>query len=131
MLDPGYFRKPGLGWLLRLIKTIPAEPGSPALGAAVRAALEAGELVAVFPEARPGADGELGAFDPPLAGLLGEFQVPIVPVGLNGLRASLFSRVPGARRSGALQAQVSLRVGAPLTPEAVPGMLREAMQTLL
>jgi hypothetical protein len=131
VLDPGYLRLPVLGWMLRLMKTIPAADDPLALAGAVRRALAAGELVAIFPEIRPGGDGTLGEFDPALAGLLAGVQAPILPVGLGGLGSSLFSRVPGARRTGALQAKVALRVGNPLQPEAAPGALREAMQGLL
>jgi hypothetical protein len=130
VIDPSQFRKPVLGWILRLMKAIPAGDGD-RTRAAVQRALDAGELVAAFPEGRPGAEGHLGAFEAPLAELLAGVQVPVLPVALAGLQSNLFSRVPAARRTGALLAHVSLRVGDPLAPQAAPGALREAMEVLL
>jgi len=130
VIDPSQFRKPVLGWILRLMKAIPAGDGD-RTRAAVQRALDAGDLVAVFPEGRPGAEGHLGAFEAPLAELLAAVQVPVLPVALAGLQSSLFSRVPAARRTGALLAHVSLRVGDPLVPQAAPDALREAMEVLL
>ncbi len=130
VIDPSLFRKPVLGWILRLMKAIPAGDGA-RTRAAVRRALDSGDLVAVFPEDRPGTEGRLGAFEAPLAELLAGVQAPILPVALAGLQSSLFSRVPAARRTGALLAHVSLRVGDPLVPQAEPGALREAMEVLL
>jgi 1-acyl-sn-glycerol-3-phosphate acyltransferase/MFS family permease len=134
VLDRHLFQKPGLGFLLRLMRAIPSGGSLADLEAARAAVLRAlgeGELVAVFPEGRPGAEGQLGAFEAPFEEMLGETRVTILPVGLAGLRGSVFSRAPEPRPAGAWLARVSLRVGAPLPPAPAPGAVRAAIQGLL
>jgi hypothetical protein len=134
VLDRGLFRRPGLGLLLRLMRAIPAGGAIRDMDAAraeILRALGDGELVAVFPEGRPGAEGQLGAFEEPLEEVLGEVRVPILPVGLAGLRGSVFSRAQAPRPAGTLLAKVSLRVGTPLQPVPAPGAVREAIQDLI
>jgi 1-acyl-sn-glycerol-3-phosphate acyltransferase len=134
VLDRHIFRKPGLGFLLRLMKAIPSGGSLADMEAARSAILRAlaeGELVAVFPEGQPGAEGQLGTFEEPFEEVLGETRVTLLPVGLAGLRGSVFSRSPRPRPARSLLARVSLRVGAPLQPAPAPGAVREAIQGLM
>lgn len=63
--------------------------------AAVGEALDAGELVAIFPEGRLTPDGEMGGFRPGVRRILDRNPVPVVPMALRGLWGSVFSRHPG------------------------------------
>ena len=85
----------------------------------------AGDLVALFPEGRLTQDGELGLFQEALWPLLAQSRVPILPVRMDGLWGSFFSR----RRRGALRARIALRVGAPLQ-DSSPELLRGALLAL-
>jgi 1-acyl-sn-glycerol-3-phosphate acyltransferase len=134
VLDQRYFRVPVLGFILRLMKAIPvsAEPRALALARReIDLTSGEGDLVAIFPEGQLTENGELGEFQEALAPLLAGSRVPIVPLGLGGLWGSRFSRSRAPRALGALQARISLRVGAPLAPGAGPEQLREAIQALL
>jgi len=134
ILDQHYFRMPVLGFVLRLIKAIPAsaDPEQMALvGREIRRTFAAGDLVALFPEGEFTEGVQMGAFEAHLAPLLDPEQVPVLPVALGGaLWNSHFSRIGGARPTGALGARISLRVGAPMAPGAAPELLREALQSL-
>ncbi|WP_080443095.1 1-acyl-sn-glycerol-3-phosphate acyltransferase [Burkholderia cenocepacia] len=49
------------------------------------ASFAAGEIVAIFPEGRLSSDGEVGEFRPGYRRLLGDREVPVIAIGLNGL----------------------------------------------
>ena len=102
--------------------------------AEVRAALDAGELVCVFPEGGITRDGELADFRPGILRILEERPVPLVPMALSGLWGSLFSRKGGRaflklpRRAFA---RIGLAVGEPLAPEGLElDALRARVETL-
>ena len=133
VLDQRFFRVPLLGFILRRIKAIPVSADPRALALARREidlTFAEGDLVAIFPEGGLTEDGELGEFQDTLAPLLAESRVPTVPLGLGGLWGSRFSRKRAPGALGALQARISLRVGAPLGPGAGPEQLRDAIQAL-
>jgi 1-acyl-sn-glycerol-3-phosphate acyltransferase len=99
----------------------------------VRAALEAGEAVAIFPEGRLTDSGDMNAFRPGVEQILAATPVPVVPMALRGLWGSLFSRargnVLGAWRR--LFARVALVVAPPLPPrEATAQRLFECVRAL-
>ena len=108
------FEKSGLGVLLRSMRQIPVQRGTEAAASsldAARAALEAGECVAVFPEGTISLDldpmpGRTGA-----ARLAAATGVPVIPVGLWGLHRVLFKGRPPRWRWGVAESVV---VGTPL-----------------
>ena len=120
-------RDPRWGWLFRLFDTVPVTLGSGnflALSAA-QARLQAGEVVAVFPEGGISKDGSLGVFRPGVALLALRAAVPVLPVAIRGTREAL---PPGAYRPR--RAQVRVRVGEPLpVPQDLePGLLTERIR---
>ena len=61
----------------------------------ISAALSAGELLCIFPEGQITLDGELNQFRPGILRVLEKNPVPVIPVALQGLWGSLFSRSGG------------------------------------
>ena len=61
----------------------------------IEAALSAGELVCIFPEGQITKDGQLNEFRPGIHRVLERNPVPVIPVALQGLWGSLFSRRGG------------------------------------
>jgi len=102
--------------------------------AAMGAALEAGDLVCLFPEGGITRSGEIEPFRPGLLRLLEAHPVPVVPMALSGLWGSRFSRgsrrtLPGTSRRAF--ARVELSAGAPLRPEGLSlEALRECVAAL-
>ena len=58
----------------------------------VDAALTAGELVCIFPEGALTRDGEIAPFKAGVEKILARRPVPVVPMALRGMWASMFSR---------------------------------------
>jgi 1-acyl-sn-glycerol-3-phosphate acyltransferase len=85
----------------------------------VRAELEAGELVCIFPEGRITSDGELSPLRPGLLRILNETPVLVVPMGLNGFWGSLFSRKDKRlkdKRPRRFWSRVELQIGPAIEP---------------
>jgi 1-acyl-sn-glycerol-3-phosphate acyltransferase len=99
IMDHRIFAIPVLGWLFRLGKAIPIAPQKedPAAYeqafAEARQVLEAGDLLAIFPEGGLTRDGELGEFKGGVMKILQTHPVPVVPMALTNLWGSFFSRV--------------------------------------
>jgi 1-acyl-sn-glycerol-3-phosphate acyltransferase len=55
-------------------------------------ALAEGELVCIFPEGRLTPDGEIGNFKSGMEHILQKRPVPVVPLAIRGMWASIFSR---------------------------------------
>lgn len=123
-------------WLARWMGVIPIRPGRRSVLESIRrarAALEAGELVCIFPEGALTRTGQLGAFKPGLLAILEGTQAPLIPVYLDGLWGSIFS-YEGGRFFWKLPKRwpypVSIYFGRPLPrPERVDEV-REAVLTL-
>ena len=142
IMDHRIFRIPLLGWLFRLAKAIPIAPQreDPATYAAAferaRQVLADGELLCIFPEGAITRDGELGEFKAGVMKLLETHPVPVVPLALQNLWGSFFSRIDGAAmarpfRRG-LWSRVSLVAGPALAPAGLtPLALRERVAQLL
>ena len=108
-------------WAASCASSRPSRPGT-ATGpwAAVERPLDAGDLVAVFPEGRPGAEVP-GRLRGPLPARRGPGAGPAGGAGQKWLQSSLFSRVPRPPAApAALLAHVSLRVGDPAGAQAAP-----------
>lgn len=90
--------------------------------AQMQAALNAGDLLCIFPEGEITRDGEMNPFKPGIVRVLNDNPVPVVPVALQGLWGSLFSRKDGPaffKRPRRLFARIGLQVGEPLPPDGV------------
>ena len=84
--------------------------------------LRAGELVCIFPEGKLTADGAMDVFRPGVERIIAETPVPVVPMALDGLWGSMFSRKDrGSRRllPHRFRARLSLAIGDPVPPDQV------------
>jgi 1-acyl-sn-glycerol-3-phosphate acyltransferase len=87
--------------------------------------LRNGELVCIFPEGKLTGDGEINEFKAGVERILEENPVPVIPMALQGLWGSFFSRDPHKGLFRRLWSRVCLVAGAPLAPEQAR---REALQ---
>jgi 1-acyl-sn-glycerol-3-phosphate acyltransferase len=141
VVDHELFRVPLLGFVLRTGRAIPiasSRADADVLGRAydeIARALEAGDLICMFPEGRMTDDGEMSPFRPGVARVVERTPVPVVPMALGGLWGTPFSRTRGLgktapRRPGILPA-ISLVVGAAVPPHRVtPEDLRQRVLAL-
>jgi 1-acyl-sn-glycerol-3-phosphate acyltransferase len=92
------FNIPVMRWIFRTAKAIPIAGAreDPALMQAafdeVDNALAGGELVCIFPEGALTRDGEMAAFKSGVEKILERRPVPVVPMALRGMWASMWSR---------------------------------------
>jgi len=99
VMDHRIFAIPVLGWLFRLGKAIPVasqQEDPVAYAAAFEAAdrvLADGDLLGIFPEGGITRDGELQPFKGGVMKILERRPVPVVPVALQNLWGSYFSRI--------------------------------------
>lgn len=127
VMDHRIFRIPVLSFVFRTGKAIPIAPRSedPALLEKayedVAGALEAGELVGIFPEGRITSDGELAPFRGGIKRIVDRTPVAVVPLALRGLWGSFFSREGGAAMRRPFRRGVLSRIGLAAAPSLKPG----------
>ncbi|MCP1515496.1 MULTISPECIES: MFS transporter [Pseudomonas] len=93
--------------------------------------LKDGELVCIFPEGKLTADGEMNEFRGGVTRILEETAVPVIPMALQGLWGSFFSRDPNKGFLRRIWSRVVLVAGAPVAVEAAtPAQLQEAVAGL-
>jgi 1-acyl-sn-glycerol-3-phosphate acyltransferase len=143
MMDHRIFKVPVLGWLFRLAKAIPVAPRAEdpaAYEAAFKAAdqvLAEGDLLGIFPEGGITADGQLQPFKGGVMKILERRPVPVVPMALQNLWGSFFSRVErGTAMVRPFRRGLFSRVGLAVGPAVPPGQvtlegLRETVLQLL
>ncbi len=141
VMDHRIFRTPIISFIFRHSRAIPIAPAKedPAMMeqafAEVAKALDAGELVGIFPEGRITDNGELYPFRPGVSRILERNPVPVIPLALQGLWGSFFSRKDGPAMSKpfrrGLLSQIAV-VGAPPLPpaDAEPARLQEIVSQL-
>ena len=101
VMDHQIFRWPLLNFVFRTSRAIPIAPAREDPAMMERAfdevgkALDAGDLVGIFPEGRITADGNINPFRPGITRILARNPVPVVPMALRGLWGSFFSRRHG------------------------------------
>lgn len=130
------FNVPGMNWVFRAYRAIPiagAKEDPAVLQAAFDAvdeALAAGELVCIFPEGGLTKDGEIAAFKSGVEKILARRPVPVVPMALTGLWASMWSRrdsrLGRLRAPRRLRARVGLEAAPPVPGEATNAAALEA-----
>lgn len=130
-----FLKVPLTGRLFRDAKVIPiagVKENAEVLEAAfatIARELAEGELVCIFPEGRLTTDGKLSPFRRGIERIITTSPVPVVPMALQGLWGSLFSRsgnVPERHRFGHLWQKISLTIGEPLAPTSVSAEQVEA-----
>ncbi|RWU17699.1 glycerol acyltransferase [Pseudomonas alkylphenolica] len=93
--------------------------------------LAEGELVCIFPEGKLTADGEIDAFKGGVSRIIEQTPVPVIPMALQGLWGSFFSRDPAKGFFRRLWSRVTLVAGAAIPVEAAePALLRERVSAL-
>ncbi|AKE88094.1 MULTISPECIES: 1-acyl-sn-glycerol-3-phosphate acyltransferase [Rhodococcus] len=122
------------GPLMRAMKHIPVDraDGADSYRAAV-AALRAGELVGVFPEATISRSFEIKGFKTGAARMALEADVPIIPVVMWGSQRVWTKGHP--KRLGRTKTPISIAVGEPIAPNAsaseLTAELHETMERML
>ncbi|MDH4654395.1 MULTISPECIES: MFS transporter [unclassified Pseudomonas] len=79
--------------------------------------LRNGEVVCIFPEGKLTGDGELNEFKNGIERILEENPVPVIPMALQGLWGSFFSRDPSKGLFKRFWSRIRLVAGAPVSPE--------------
>jgi hypothetical protein len=115
------FKIPVLSWLFRTARCIPIAPAKedPAMMQRafdeIDAALAAGEVIGIFPEGALTLDGEIAPFRAGIERILEKQPVPVFPLALRGMWASMWSRRDSALRRARLprrfRAQIELVAG--------------------
>jgi 1-acyl-sn-glycerol-3-phosphate acyltransferase len=131
------FNTPGASWLFRTARAIPiaGRNEDPELMerafAEVDAALAAGEIVGIFPEGKLTTDGEIAEFKSGVERILRTRPVPVVPMALRGMWASVLSRQSDrwGRLPKRLRARIELEAGPPVdgataTAESLEALVR-------
>ena len=142
IMDHRIFKLPVLGAMFRLAKAIPiaAQREDPQTYerafARAREVLDDGQLLCIFPEGAITRDGQLGEFKGGVMKLLEANPVPVVPMALQNLWGSFFSRIDGAAMTRPFRrgffSRVGLVAGEAVAPQEVtPGRLRERVGLLL
>ncbi|WP_028943614.1 MFS transporter [Pseudomonas vranovensis] len=93
--------------------------------------LAEGELVCIFPEGKLTSDGEIDEFKGGVSRIIEQTPVPVIPLALQGLWGSFFSRDPGKGFFRRLWSRVTLVAGAAVPVDvAQPALLRERVSQL-
>jgi 1-acyl-sn-glycerol-3-phosphate acyltransferase len=100
----------------------------------IKKALDAGELVCIFPEGHLTPDGEIHTFKRGIEKILKDSPVPVIPTALRGLWGSWLSRKDNKamrRLPRGFRSNIEFVVGEPMAPEAgTAGTLEEAVKLL-
>ena len=119
------FNVPVLKWVFKAAKAIPVAgyKQDPVMFEqafeSVKQALADGDLVCIFPEGGLTPDGTIQEFKAGLERIIKESPVPVIPMSLNNLWGSIFSRKDKMlkRRPRKFLATINLNVGKPIKPE--------------
>ena len=123
------YELPVLNFVFRTCSTVPitsktTDPEAyEAAFSEIRAGLEAGDLLCIFPEGALTKDGEIAPFRKGIERIVEETPVPVVPMALQGLWKSFFSHRKGVfnptKLPGGIFSKVTVSAGAPVAPSAV------------
>jgi len=117
-----------VSWLFRQAKTIPIagfkeDPETLERGLdQISSDLRDGQIVCIFPEGRISHTGEIQPFKTGIERIIERDPVPVVPLALNGLWGSFFSRKDGKAMTKAFRrfwSRVSVTIDAPIAPQEV------------
>ena len=93
--------------------------------------LNDGELVCIFPEGKLTTDGSINEFKAGVTRILEQTPVPVIPMALQGLWGSFFSRDPKKGVFHRLWSRVTLVAGEPVAAsDATQKLLRERVAQL-
>jgi len=141
VMDYRIFKTPVLSFIFRTGKAIPIAPAKedPVLleqaYERIAKALEAGELVGIFPEGRITDTGDFYPFRSGITRILERTPVPVVPMALQGLWGSFFSRKDGPAMTKPQRVWLFKKIGLVVAPmvtpeEATPEKLQAQVQEM-
>jgi 1-acyl-sn-glycerol-3-phosphate acyltransferase len=119
---------PLIGFLMRDAQVIPIAPAHEDAGLldaafeSIATALERGEVVCIFPEGKLTSDGNLSRFRTGIERVIARTPVPVVPMALDGMWGSYFSKKDGEhfqRPFRRFWSKVQLIVGPPISANDV------------
>jgi len=130
-----YFERRFLGWVLRSMRAIPisAKGGPRMILQAFREAgkaLDAGEIVCVFPEGQVTRTGLMTPFQRGLKRIVKGRTAPIIPVQLDRISRSIFAPISHRLIPERLPFPVTVSLGAPLPATASLFEIRQAIRDL-
>ena len=127
VIDHHIYRWPILSFVFKAGRAIPIATAREDAALKAKAfddiakALDAGELVGIFPEGTVSKNGEIARFQPGIAQIIARNPVPVIPMALSGLWGSIYSRAHGPVLSKPWMARpfrkVVLKIGEPVKPE--------------
>jgi 1-acyl-sn-glycerol-3-phosphate acyltransferase len=130
------FEIPVMQWIFRTARAIPIAGAreNPELMrkafAEIATALDAGELVCIFPEGALTRDGSIAPFKSGIERVLATRPVPVVPMALRGMWASMWSRrdsrLARMRVPRRVRAHVGVVAGAPVDGSVADAAMLEA-----
>ncbi|WP_068828518.1 MFS transporter [Pseudomonas sp. BMS12] len=92
--------------------------------------LEEGEVVCIFPEGKLTTSGEIDEFKAGIERILAANPVPVIPMALQGLWGSFFSRAPHKGLFKRFWSRINLIAGQPLPPDTGRLLLQEQVAQL-
>lgn len=135
------YNLPVMNLLFRAARVIPIAPAKENAAllekayAEIRAALENGELVGIFPEGGLTPDGEIQPFKPGIEKILVTNPVPVVPMALQNLWGSMWSkqdsRLRRARLPRRFRAAIGLVAAEPIEADQVTAEFLEVQVRVL
>jgi hypothetical protein len=126
VMDHLVFRMPVLNFIFRTGRAIPiasARDDAALLEQAydeIARGLEAGDLIAIFPEGRVTDSGEMVPFRSGIRRIVERTPVPVVPMALQGLWGSFFSRKGGPAMTRPFRRGVLSKIGLVVAPPVPP-----------
>jgi len=130
------FQFPVASWFFKTARAIPiagAKEDPETMQKAfdeVDKALSEGEIVGIFPEGKLTTDGEIAEFKSGVEKILARRAVPVVPIALKGMWASMFSkrnsRLGQLRVPHRFRAHIEVEAGQAIPAEGVSAELLEA-----
>jgi 1-acyl-sn-glycerol-3-phosphate acyltransferase len=134
------FNIPVMRWIFRNAKAIPIAGAreNPALMQEafeqIDAALADGQLVGIFPEGALTKDGQMAAFKSGVEKILERRPVPVVPMALRGMWASMWShrdsRLHRMRLPRRFRARIEVVAGAPMPADSSAEQLEARVRAL-
>jgi len=126
IIDGDIYRLPIVHYFMTLAKAIPILPRRDSVGQAldeISLGLRSGDAICIFPEGQLTFTGSLGRFKPGIEYILRRDQVPVIPIAINGLWGSVFSRKYHKSRFPYLprfrSREITAICGKPIPPEQV------------